>query len=106
MLEDNSPRNDRACRVGVLGVFVRRADSIPRVNRVLWEFAPLIRGRLGLPQIPADPPINIIALIFAGSADQLGALSGRLGQIPGVEAKSALSRDTLTTPDEEGGHAR
>lgn len=102
MTEDNSFRTDRTHRVGVLGVFVRRVDSIPRVNRVLGEFAPLIRGRLGLPQIPSEPPINVIALIFTGSADQLGALSGRLGQIPGVEAKSALSRDTLTLQEEDG----
>jgi len=93
-----------ACRIGVLGVFVRDPDSVPRVNRVLWEFAHLIRARLGLPQIPANPPLNVIALIFTGNPDQLGALSGRLGQIPGVEAKSVLSRDGIVTA-EEGSHA-
>lgn len=90
---------ERPCRIGVLGIFIRDPDSVPRVNRVLWEFAPLIRARLGVPQIPADPPLNVIALIFCGSSDQLGALSGRLGQIPGVEAKSVLSRDMVITAE-------
>ena len=93
-----APSNNR---IGVLGVFVREPGSIPRVNRILGDFAPLIRARLGLPQIPSTPPLNVIALIYSGTPDQLGALSGRLGQLPGVEAKSVLSRVAVPAAMEE-----
>jgi len=101
MTQNTAPRANRTSRIGVLGVFVHESGSIARVNHVLQEFASLIRGRMGLPNIPADPPLNVIALIFSGSSDQLGALSGRLGQIPGVETKSVLSREAVAAEVEK-----
>lgn len=79
-------------RVGVLALFVADPASVEPVNRILGEYARQIIGRMGLPHIQRQKEVAVIALIFRGSTDEVGALSGRLGQLPGVEVKSLLSK--------------
>ena len=45
---------------------------------------------MGIPYQPRH--INIIALIINGTTDEVGALTGQLGSLPGVEVKSALAK--------------
>lgn len=79
-------------RIGVLALFVADPASTQAVNQILAEYARQIIGRLGLPHIQREGEVAVIALIFQGSTDEVGALSGRLGRLPGVEVKSLLSR--------------
>lgn len=79
-------------RIGVLALFVADPKSADPVNRILGEYSRQIIGRLGLPHIQRQGEMAVIALIFRGSTDEVGALSGRLGQLPGVEVKSLLSK--------------
>lgn len=76
-------------RVGVVGIVITdREKQADRVNEILGEFGELIVGRMGIPY--RERNISVIALIVDGSTDELGALTGRLGNIPGVKVKSAL----------------
>lgn len=76
-------------RVGVVGIVVtNREKQAEEVNEILGEFGELIVGRMGIPY--RERNISVIALIVDGSTDELGALTGRLGSIPGVKVKSAL----------------
>lgn len=43
----------------------------------------------------------VIGLIVRGTNDQLGALTGRLGSLPGVRAKSALTSAKSTHPQQK-----
>ena len=76
-------------RLGFVGIVVEDRTSVPAVNEILSSFSPIIRGRMGVP----DPQGGeaVIGLSVRGTNDQLGALTGRLGNLPGVRAKSALS---------------
>jgi putative iron-only hydrogenase system regulator len=65
-----------------------RRTAVPRVNEILSEFGQTIIGRIGVPYRERD--LNIIAIIVEGTTDQLGALSGKLGMVPGVKSKSLL----------------
>lgn len=78
-------------RLGFVGIIVedRRASSA-EVNRVLSEFGDLICGRMGLPYRPRG--CCVITLIVDATTDEIGRLTGRLGAIPGVSVKSALSK--------------
>jgi putative iron-only hydrogenase system regulator len=79
-------------RIGVLALFVADPASTQAVNQILAEYARQIIGRIGLPHIQRQREVAVIALIFQGSTDEVGALSGRLGQLSGVEVKSLLSK--------------
>ena len=76
-------------RIGVIAILVEeRQTAVPRVNELLREFGQAIMGRIGLPC--REKGVSIIAIIVEGTTDQLGALSGKLGMIPGVRTKSLL----------------
>lgn len=78
-------------RLGVVAVFVEnRIAAVPRINEVLSEYASVIVGRMGIPY--RERNISVIAIIVDGTNDDIGALTGKLGAIPGVNVKSALRR--------------
>ncbi len=78
-------------RIGTVTIIITdRKNSAAKVNDLLSEFGDLIVGRLGIPYEPKS--IHIISLIINGSTDQIGALTGRLGSLSGVEVKSALTK--------------
>ena len=45
---------------------------------------------MGIPYLPEA--LHIIALIVHASTDEIGALTGKLGKLAGVEVKSALTK--------------
>ena len=84
-------------RLGFVGIIIEdRKQSAAEVNAVLSEFGGLVVARMGLPYDKRH--CNVITLIVDATTDELGQLTGRLGQVPGVAVKSALSK--LTTAPE------
>jgi putative iron-only hydrogenase system regulator len=68
----------------------RQTASIADVNELITQFGDLVIGRLGLPY--PSHGVNIITLITDSSVEQLSALTGKLGQLPGVQVKSLMSK--------------
>jgi putative iron-only hydrogenase system regulator len=78
-------------RIGTVSIIVTdRMAQAARVNDLLTEYGKIIIGRMGLPYTPKG--IHIISLIVHGSTDEIGALTGKLGLLEGVEVKSALTK--------------
>jgi putative iron-only hydrogenase system regulator len=78
-------------RLGFIGIVIEdRATAAPRVNAILSDFSHLIIGRMGIPY--RDRDCSVITLIVDCSTSQLGSLTGKLGQIPDVQVKSALTK--------------
>ena len=75
-------------RLGFIGIVVDRKDSIEEVNRILTRFGKLIRGRIGVPNHENDSAV--IGLITEGTNDEIGALTGKLGNLEGITVKSAM----------------
>lgn len=79
-------------RLGIVGIIIEnRAESAPRVNEILTEYGDMILGRMGLPR--KDKRLSIIALIINADNDEFGAMTGKLGNIEGVNVCSALSKE-------------
>lgn len=77
-------------RIGVVGIVISdRGKAAARVNEILGQFGEIIVGRMGVPY--RERGLSVIALIVDGTTDQIGAMTGRLGGIPGVQVKSALA---------------
>ena len=78
-------------RIGTITVIItNRAAQAAQVNAILSEYGDAIIGRMGLPY-PARG-LHIIALIVHASTDVVGALTGKLGALEGIEVRSALAR--------------
>ena len=76
-------------RLGFIGIVVDRRDCIEDVNRILSRFGRMIRGRIGIPN--HEDESAVIGLIIEGSNEETGALTGKLGNLPGIIVKSALA---------------
>lgn len=78
-------------RLGFVGIVVEnRKETAPRVNNILTEYGDLIIGRMGIPHLEHDN--SVITLIVRATTDQVGELTGKLGAIPGVSVKSAMTK--------------
>ncbi len=80
-------------RFGIIGIFVYNPENYQKINLTLSNYSSLIKGRLGLPF--NKERLRVISIIFEGTTDDLGSLSGKLGQIEGVEVKTLLSKEVL-----------
>jgi len=77
-------------RLAVVAVMVEETQAVSRVNALLSEYAPFIVGRMGLPNV-ADG-INVISIVMSAPLEKINALTGKLGNINGVNAKTLFSR--------------
>jgi putative iron-only hydrogenase system regulator len=66
-------------------VITDRDNAIAQVNDLLHKYAEHISLRVGYP-VP-DKSASIIFLILELTLDEMGAFSGKLGQIPSVKVK-------------------
>ena len=74
-------------RVAVIAILVREPDSVERLNGLLHEFGQYIIGRMGLPY--PKKHVHIISVALDAPQDEINALSGKLGRLSGVSAKTA-----------------
>ena len=76
-------------RVAVIAIVVENPDSVAEVNRLLHDAADWILGRMGLPY--REKGVNLISVAIDAPQDVISALSGKIGALTGVSAKTAYS---------------
>lgn len=76
-------------RIGAAIVVIEDTSRIERLNQVVTEHSGMILGRQGIPM--RERGLNIISLVVEGSTDEIGALTGKIGRIPGIRIKSVLA---------------
>ena len=76
-------------RVAVIGVIIEDPEAAGRINEILHEYGEYIIGRMGIPYRRRG--IHIISLAVDAPQDVISALSGQLGRLEGVAAKTAYS---------------
>ncbi len=76
-------------RVAVMSIIVEKPDSVEKINRLLHEYSEFIIGRMGIPH--REKKISIISIAIDGPQDKIAALSGKIGNLDGVNVKTAYS---------------
>lgn len=76
-------------RIGFVGIVLDDNSVAARVNEIISQYADMVTGRIGVPD--HETRRAVISLIVRGTNERVGALAGRLGNIPGVTVKSALT---------------
>lgn len=76
-------------RVALIGIIVEDEASVASLNDLLHQYAPYIIGRMGVPYRPRG--VNIISVALDAPQDAIAALSGKLGRLEGVSAKTQYS---------------
>ena len=85
-------------RVAVISVIVENTDSIEKLNHILSEYRDYIIGRMGIPY--REKNVNLISIALDAPEDKINALTGKLGKLDGVGAKTNYSN--VITEKKEG----
>lgn len=78
-----------ASRVGVISIIVENSESVEALNGILHDYGKYIVGRMGIPYRQRD--ISIISVAVDAPQDVISTLSGKIGNLKGVSAKTVLS---------------
>lgn len=78
-------------RVAVISIIVENPESVEALNGYLHEYGQYIIGRMGIPYRAKARKINIISIAIDAPQDTIAALSGKIGKLTGVSAKTAYS---------------
>ena len=76
-------------RVAVISIIVEEKDSVELLNQILSEYRDYIIGRMGIPY--RDKKVNIICIAIDAPEDRINALTGKIGKLNGVSAKTNYS---------------
>lgn len=76
-------------RIALIGIIVENMDSIQQLNQLLHEHSNYIIGRMGIPY--REKGVNIISVAIDAPQDTINALSGKIGRLDGITAKTVYS---------------
>ena len=79
-------------RVALISIIVEQDDAIEELNTLLHEARQYIIGRMGIPYRAKG--ISIISIAIDAPQDKINALSGKIGRLDGVSAKTVYSNVT------------
>ena len=77
-------------KVSVISIIVKDEESAGRVNELLHEFRRYIVGRMGIPY--RDRGVSIISVVLDAPGNITSTLSGKLGMLQGVSAKTLTAK--------------
>ncbi len=77
-------------RIAVLGIIVEDMAQVEKLNGLLHECGSYIIGRMGIPY--REKGVSIISVVLDAPNDVISTLSGKVGMLPGVSAKTLYSK--------------
>lgn len=78
-----------ASRVAVISIIVEKNDSVEQLNALLHTYGEYIIGRMGIPY--RERKINLISVAVDAPQDVISTLSGKIGNLSGISAKTVYS---------------
>ena len=76
-------------RVAVMAIIVREGTSVEALNGLLHQYGRYIIGRMGVPY--RQRGVNVISVALDAPQDIISALSGKIGRLEGITAKTAYA---------------
>ena len=73
-------------KVALIAIIVSDKEAVSQLNEVLHDSGDYIIGRMGIPY--KKEGINLISVAVDAPMDKINAITGKLGAIAGVSAKT------------------
>ena len=73
-------------RLAVIGIVIGKREAAAKLNELLHEYGSYIIGRMGVPY--QNKEVSVISVIIDAPQDAINALTGKLGMLPDVNAKT------------------
>lgn len=76
-------------RVAVLAILVHAPEAVESLNALLHQYGQYIIGRMGVPYPKRG--VNVISVAMDAPQETVSALSGKIGRLTGVTAKTVYA---------------
>lgn len=80
-------------KVALIGIIVENTASVEQLNNLLHEYGQYIIGRMGIPY--REKGINVISVAIDASQDTINALTGKIGRLAGISAKTVCQENNI-----------
>jgi putative iron-only hydrogenase system regulator len=77
-------------RLGFIGIVLESREAAGEINRIIGEYSQVVKARVGVPDSTSQSAV--IGLIVEGDNLAIGSLTAKLGNLKGVQVKSALTK--------------
>ncbi len=77
-------------RLALIGIIVEDSSNIGKLNEILAEYGQHIIGRMGIPY--RERSLNVISIVVDAPNDVINTISGKLGKLTGINAKTMYSK--------------
>ena len=77
-------------RIGTALILIESKENVHLLNEIISKHSEIIIGRQGLPHFNGQ---SIISLVFEGTTDEIGSLTGQLGRLKGLQVKSVVLKN-------------
>lgn len=86
-------------RIALIGIIVEDSTVTDELNSILHQYSSYMVGRMGIPY--REKGINIISIIVDAPNNVISTISGKLGMLNGISAKTMYSKVTAAIPVNE-----
>lgn len=76
-------------RVAIIAIIVEDSNAAEKINEHLHAYSSYVIGRMGIPY--KEKGISIISIAIDAPQNIINTLAGKIGNIPGVNAKTVYS---------------
>jgi putative iron-only hydrogenase system regulator len=77
-------------RLAVISIIIEEREQSAKINALLSQFGDEIIGRMGVPY--KQKGVNVICVVIDATAEEINTLTGKIGMIEGVTAKTIFSK--------------
>ena len=77
-------------RIAIIAIVVENPEQVEELNRILHKYSEYIIGRMGIPYQKRN--ISLISVAIDAPADVISSLSGKIGMLKGINAKTVYSK--------------
>lgn len=77
-------------RLAVLSIIIEDREQSAKVNALLHDFGERVIGRMGIPY--RERGVSVICVVLDAPTELINTLTGKLGMLTGVSAKTLTSK--------------
>ena len=77
-------------RLAVISVIAEKRDRSAEINSLLSAYGEYMVGRLGIPY--REKSVYVLSVVIDAPAEVINTLTGKIGMLEGVTAKTLMSR--------------
>ena len=74
----------------MISIIIENPEAADQINRLLHDVSQYVVGRMGIPY--REKNISIISVVIDAPQDVINTVSGKLGRLQGVTAKTMYSK--------------